>query len=425
VKRAVLVLVCALAAVSGVLGLVVGLPLLRRASEIYRHIRLAASKEPEAREAWTRELGDPDKTLMAFPKQRDNATALRLVQLVRPLGVDIARPQPEQRRLIEAAGDRALNGALADYVRSELTKDGGSIEPPRETVRALLETCRLEIDAIAGFLSTSEPILWESDVSLGPEAPVPNLLGQLQLQRVFIAEALNRARLGRPLEAEEIFEASWALNATLRNRPDVQSQLFAIAAARMEVGLVRRIGVEPASWHERLADHDYRATLLQALEVESIGLFRHLPAGKSLWDRASRSDFLSLRRAFLVTMRDSAVSDGSIEDLIPREEREPTPESLGVILESISTPNLAMAIRRVDRLIVDTELSEHVLEARHLRGKLGHWPKTLAGTGASRLRGGHWDYSADRDDRMTISFSRDLHWGEQKGIVLPIRYSSR
>lgn len=423
-KRAALISVCVLAAAAVLFGFLAGLPVLRRAIETYRHVQQAALREPAARAAWAREFGDPARLLSAFPKQPDNSEAVHLIELVHPLGVSMARPRPERRGLVEAAGDRALSAAFADYGRSELTKIEGSVEPPPETVRALLETCQDDIDAIAGFLSTSRAIVWESDVSLGPEAPVPNLLGHVQLQRVLIAEALNRARQGHRHEAEDILEASWALNRPLRDRPDVISQLIAVAAARMEMGLVRRIPVDPVFWRARLVEHDYRESLLRAIELESIGTLARLPASTSLWDRATRADFLNLRRAFLIAMRGAPVSDGPIGELLPREEREPIPGSLGAILESSATPNLAMAMRRVDRLIVDSELSGLVLKARLLKGRLGHWPQALPETEGSRVPGGRWNYAVDRDGRMTISFSRELNWGNERGIVLPLRYAT-
>jgi hypothetical protein len=423
-RRAVLVSACILVAGAGLFGLVKGIPILREAIETNRHLGQAALREPAARDAWAKEIGDPDRTLAAFPRHKDSQAAVRLIELVGPLGIQMSRPGREQPRPVESPAERALTGALAEYDRSELTRPSGKIGSPPETVRAFLDGCELEIHRIVSFLSRSSSLAWETDVVLGSEAPVPNLLGQIHLQRVLIANALNCAHLGQAGEAEEDLQASWALNASLRDRPDIVSQLIAISVARMQTGLVRRISIDPVAWHERLVDHDYRASLLRAIEVESIAALRRLPIGSSRWDRASRADFLDLRRSFLVGLRNSQVSDGPIESTARLDRLSEKARSLGAIIQAMGMPNLAMAMRRVDSLIVDSELSERILEARLLRDRLGHWPGALPGDGVSRLSGGRWNYTVEGDGRMRISFSRDLQWGDQKGIVLPALYES-
>ena len=82
------------------------------------------------------------------------------------------------------------------------------------------------------------------------------------------------------------------------------------------------------------------------------------------------------------------------------------------------------AVRRVDRLIVDTELTDRILKARILRAKLGHWPSELPGAGESRLVNARWIYAVDPHERLAIALSRELDWGRQLGPVLPVRYES-
>jgi hypothetical protein len=291
-------------------------------------------------------------------------------------------------------------------------------------VRLYLEARGRDLDAIVNFLSTRESPAWKIDVSLGPEAPIPNLLGQIRLQKLLVAHALNRAHLGREDEAERALHASWMLNGSLRDRPDVLSQLIAIAVARLQVGLARRISVDPASWLKRFADHDYRSSLLQAVEMESIAQLRQLPTGSSRWERASRVAFLELRRTFLVNLRDLPVVDGPVGNLDPPFLKHEFPGTLGVMAATLPQDNLANAVRRVDHLIIDTELTERILQARMLKASLGQWPTEIPNFNVSRMTGAHWIYSVSADGRLTVSLSRDLNWEGQPGLMLPLCYES-
>jgi hypothetical protein len=420
-KRAVRVTVRILAAVALSLGLIVGIPIARDAIRMYRHLGRAASREPAAREAWEREFGDPGKTRAAYPKQTKDAAAVRLLDLVRPLGSGMVE-QPGRRNVVEPAGDRALSGSFTDYIRSELTRTAGAAQPPPETVAVFLNECRTDVDAIVDFLSVSEPPVWEIDVWLDSDASGPDPLWQMQLQKILVADALDLFRLGKLGAAEEALDASWTLNASLRERPDVLAQMIAVAVARMQVGLVRRISVDPAIWHSRLADHDYRASLFQALDVDSVRTLERLSTGESAGDRASRTDFLDMRRAFLVRLRDSRVSDRPVAAPANSGQQEDRNFTLGAILARMSETNMPPVLERVHRLIFDAELSELVLEARGMRKKLGHWPSILAGAVTSRFEAGRWSYSVDRDNRMAISSSPPPHWENPSGIVLPARY---
>ena len=422
-KRIAIVFVSLLVAAAVVFGFVKVVPTVRDAIDAQRHVRQAALRAPGAEADWRKEFGDPDLTLAAFPSHEDNEKAVRLIELARTVGIDLARHKSQQPSG-ESDDKRASSRAISHYDEAELTRPGGIVEPPPEAVRAFLEARDREIGDVVSFLSTSEPPAWKVDALLGYEAPIPNLLGQLRLQRLLVAQALNRAQLGRENEAEQVFQASWNLNASLRDRPDVISQLIAIAIARMQAGLARRLPLDPAPWHERLVDHDYRASVLRALEVESIVGVRLLPTGSSLWDRASRADFLDLRRTFLVGLRDSAVADGEIAISSERYLPDSQPRSPGAIVEMIPLPNLAGAIRRADRLIIDMELTERILEARMLRAGLGHWPTEIPGLETSRMPGEHWTYFVGNDGRMTIYFSRELNWEGQHGWMLPLRYES-
>ena len=189
--------------------------------------------------------------------------------------------------------------------------------------------------------------------------------------------------------------------------------MIGTAVARMHVGLARRLAV-PGPWRARLTGHDYRASLLRAMEVEKIGQMRRL-AGSSRYDRAARADYLDLSRILLVGFRDAPVGDGPLAPRFPKD-GDATP---GGVLVSISMPNLAESVRRADRLMVDIELTDRVLQARELRAKLGSWPQEIPGFAASRMPAAHWIYAPAPDGKLSISLSRELRWEGGPGLILP------
>src|ERR1700737_1022097 len=291
-KRPVVLALCLLLAGAALFGLAKGIPFVCNAIEMNRHARKAALREPGAEQDWRREFGDPARTLSAFPRREEREAATRLIELAHSVGIEMARPKEGQKPPRESNSAKKLTEAIRDYGNAELGRPGGSVSPPPEAVRIFLEASGPDIDTILNLLSSPEPPVWKSDVCLGGEAPIPNLLGQMRLQRLLVARALSRAHVGQEGEAERVLRASWSLNASLRDRPDVMSQIIAIAIARMQVGLARRISVSPAAWLAGCAEHDLRASVLRALEVQALGGLRQLPIGSSRRDRASRVDFL-------------------------------------------------------------------------------------------------------------------------------------
>jgi hypothetical protein len=419
-NRRTIVLVAALAAVA-IVGVVYAVPLVRRSIATYRHVQIAAQHEPEARALWARTFGDPDAALAAYPDREASETAVRTAELARAIGLDLA--SSATARVVPAADPlQPVWKAVTEYDHAELTKPGGPVSAPAAAVRAHLDANRAGIQSLVEFLVGAREIAWKSDVaSKGLSAYVPNLLAELNLQRLFVAECLSRVERGALDDVDRILEASWILNAGLRDRPDLISQLVAASVFRMQVGLARRIPIASEVWARRCRDHDYRASLLRAMEIESVVGVRSLPAGASAFDRASRADYLDIKREVLGRLRNAPVSDGPLPlDTWSEEE----PLTAGTVVATIALPNLASTVRRVDRLIVDAELTELVLQARLLRDRLGRWPEALAGAGRSAIPDATWIYSVDGSGMMTIRLSRDLRWQDGQGLVLPVRFES-
>ncbi|MDQ6892618.1 MAG: hypothetical protein M3167_08045 [Acidobacteriota bacterium] len=416
-KPSIAVVVGCLVAAAAMFGAFLALPFVRKAIHTEQNTRRSAAREPAAKEQWRLEFGDPAERLRAFPSRAEDEAAARVVEMARSLGIDMARPKPGALVSRPAEPYRSVAEAVPSYLDAELTSSGDRAGAPPGVLRDFLETHSAELDSLVVFLAgRREPPVWVSAVSLGPEASIPNLLGQIRLQKLLVADCLYSLHGGRTDNAERVLLASWNLNASIRDRPDVISQLIAIAVARMQSGVARRIFLA-GPWRDRLAAHDYRASFLQAMEVDAAGRFWRIPGGPSRAERAMRADYLDLSRVFLVSLRDLPVADGP---LVPARLEGEAGESPGGVLARIGMPNLVEAVRRADRLMVDAELTDRILEARELEASVGHWAAEAPRDGASRMPGARWIYSVGSDGRLTISLSRELHWDVESGLLLPL-----
>lgn len=125
-----------------------------------------------------------------------------------------------------------------------------------------------------------------------------------------------------------------------------------------------------------------------------------------------------------MALRDSPVSDAPLPGSADAIGSDGYRMSTAAIIESIATSNLAGAMARANRLVIDGELTERVLEARAWKARAGRWPTDLPNLGTSRIPGERWIYSVGADGRLTISFSRKLLWKDQQGLMLPLVWES-
>jgi hypothetical protein len=424
-KRLLLLVAGVLIVGAAIFGLSRAVPFVRYSIAVYRHNQVAALHEPEAQQAWRRDFGDPDKTIEAYPTHGDSDSAVQTVALARPLGIEMAIPHRDKADPDKHVDPlRTVWKAVNDYMFSELTKVGGPVALPPEAVRTYLDANRVNLDSIVSHLAKSEDLAWKTDIaSLGLSASAPNLLGELHLQKVLIARCLSGFSRREDYGVDRYLRASWNLNASLRDRPEVISQLIAVTVFRMQLGLARRIPVDPSAWSRRFAQHDFRGSMLRAMEVEAVAGLRVLPQSASTWDRATRADYLDTKRDFLTRLRSAPVSDRPAP-AVPATASDENPLSAGAIVATMALANLADIVQRVDRTMVDLELTELVLKAHQEKASFGHWPDAIPNSRSSRIADASWIYSVSPGGRLTIALSRELRWTHASGLVLPLRYES-
>ena len=157
--------------------------------------------------------------------------------------------------------DEAKRGALSFAWRLRQRRTAEERRLDRATScgrRGLPREKKGAIQDVVTLLAEGSPPAWATNTALGPQAPVPNLLAILRLHRVLATEALVRFEARDAAGAERALRAAWNLERSLRDRPEVLTQLIAISLGRRNAALVRRLAVAPDEWLEKLARHDYR-----------------------------------------------------------------------------------------------------------------------------------------------------------------------
>jgi hypothetical protein len=405
--------------------------------------QIASNKMVVTREGWRETLGSWEEIMARFPTAGANAAALELEGLSAALGIDLATRSAEGRQRPTKEDARAhhrVKKQIGKYLEPQLERPSRGVESPPEELAAYLSEYAGELDAVRRELLGGELPRWEMELERLWEATIPNLLGHIDLQKLLCVDALARLAEGDRAGAIADLEASWRLNTALRDRPVMITQLVAINIARMRAGTLRHVEDVPAVWIERLSEHDFRASLFDALLVES-WLWSQIddgavldqgdnPWARLLWSVATPYTRFCIadisekyRRAVQQLSRRKTLCD---YDLAAGKSTLDVPIPKWNLMAKIIMPNLGGVVDRVARLELDLELTEKVLhleEARREGG--GRWPYAMPGIESSPVcPRDNWTYSFELDGSMSIVFSRDISWPDHIGVILPTRFSA-
>jgi len=379
-----------------------------------------------------------------FPAAETNADAARLEELAACVGIDFTRRgEGESRRrpggcsvaVSDSAGRyEAIRAALIEHGRSQLARVDDRFDPPPAEVAAWLDAQAVNLAALRDHLRAGEP-RWRVDLALGYQAPLPNLLALLSLHRVLVVAGGEAQRLGRPDEAAAWLDASLRLDAALVERPELISQLVSAAAARLQAGLLRRLDPPPPGRAEDLAEPDRWRSFLTAIEGEGRvhlegdtggaltpqgeqqALGRVLGVVSAPWTRLSLA---GISRRLAGAVEALAVRDACAElppavtadaaELFPRWN----------VIGRVAWPNLTDAVRKVDRLRLDIELSGHVVALREARSRNGRWPEIGNGFPSTQCPAERWLVRTLPGGRLEVSFSRELPPAAGPVLELPL-----
>jgi hypothetical protein len=214
---------------------------------------------------WPAGLGTLASVEARTRPQKTSDGARRLVALAAPLGISFKTsadtPEPVRK-------------AIGEYVKAEQERSESTIGEPPAEVLSYLTTHEAAIDALREHLLHGDPIAWEIDVSKGMDAPIPNLLGHMQVARLLTTRALLRARK-HDVRAGDDLHAAWRLTQTLQARPELISQLIALAMSRMVNASAWKLPESDTAWLDEMRNVDHRRLLLGGYQYDTWLMWRH------------------------------------------------------------------------------------------------------------------------------------------------------
>jgi hypothetical protein len=405
---------------------------------------VASYKTTTVERRWAGTLGTWDEILERYPPAEANPAALELERLTARLGIDTAprshegRPRPTAER--KTGFKKTLSGDMATYRQALLELPRRAPGPPPANVAAFLESHEEDLAAVRRHLIEGGVPRWEMHVERVAAAPIPNLLGHIDLQKLLITDALAKIAAGDRDRALEDLEASWSLMQSLRDAPFLISQLIALADGRLLAGALRQVGDVPAVWRDRLAGEDFRRSFTNALKYEgwfwtqfddtadftSLSGFasRLLGSVAKPYVRYCLADVSDDFHDRLLNLDDvRAICD---YDLSAQRADLDVPVPRWNAIGGLVVPNLGGTLRRLARLELDLELTVKLIDLeRARRANGGVWPDSLPGVELSgACPRDRWVYGVTPGQGMTLAFSREVTWSGLKGHKLPLRFTA-
>ncbi len=386
--------------------------------------RTGSGREAKIDRQWAAIERALDRFEQEFPRARANASARALEDIASHLGIDLAtrgarnrsRPSKVQRQEFQA-----IARALGEYVRREAVRPDDRIEEPPEAVQSFFASRAAQLAAIS--LLGPETPRWEMNVRAGPGAPVLNIQGQLNLQKVLIAAALQENARGRAPEAERFLEVSWRLNQIALARPELISQILAIAVCQLQVGVLRKLPVPPAEWADRLRKQDLRSRVFSSLDNEAL-----LSAYEAKEQEAKRDMIRYVTATRQVVARFELQNPCEFSRrAADRAWRPLFSDRDSAFVVSIALPNLSNTVHRLFRALLDQELTEKVLQAKSARLQLedGVWPREMENLESCVCPGASWCYRVASDGMMRISFDGFFEeWPGSLALKLPLTFTT-
>jgi hypothetical protein len=372
----------------------------------------------------------------AYPKKTVSSAGLEIERLAARLGIDAAPqvpavPDPEDpERVVPVRPDDGRDrpdpefgkrthstiSAVGRWVDQELAEPSERIGPPPESVARFFEENAATLDELAAVAAGRRPIEWDLDVTRRLEAPMPGYVGLTRLQRVLAGRALIEVRAGDPDSALVTIEGMWRLAASLAERPNLISHMIVINHIRLVVGLLRKIDGPTFGWEARIRHPAFYGGFLAAFQNDP-------------WPRAANPEVAPLvetmtriYRRFADGLIERSPCDWTSADLAHSWEvavsGEKSPDDM---IASIASDSIINMVRRWQRLLVDSELTALVLEARAERAasREGEWPGRLSNLESSVCPGRFYSYR--RAGGVTLAFGGEPP-ADDRGLVLPMTF---
>lgn len=365
-------------------------------------ITATSTTESVGNETWPAGLGTLASVEARVRPQQTNEAARRLIALAAPLEISFESTPGKD-------GNAATRSAFAEYLKGEQVRSEATIAAPPPPLSAFLAERETHIDALRDHLLTAGPIAWEVDASKGETAPVPNLLAHMQITRLLITRALDRGRVN-DVRAWDDLHAVWRLTESLTARPELISQLIAMAMSRSINAASWKLPPASAPWLADLHKVDHRRLLLAAVQYDTWNMWR-LGEGKTKSFQAAlvkpyfRWSMLGIARhqrdsaaqiaAMTVCDFDGAAFYEQRMQAIPRWNH----------LAQMAMPNVGAAWQRALRLVAEREATANAM-------RIAQGQPIIA---TSECSDGTWTYANGR-----LSFSREIPPSTSADQAMPL-----
>jgi hypothetical protein len=397
---------------------------------------IASGRAVRRAEAGWAQAGEPmDAFAARFPVQGDSPAGIKLDALTRPLGIQLSGPLPAsgsekkaQAELLQSAGKLVGDCAHAGT---------DACASPPSTVASFLLKESARLDAIETQILDGGPLHWEQDVAKGMAAPMPRLLGHRYLQNLLLARALMRIGIGTPQLAARPLEASWTLNASLSERPDLISRLLAVSIAGMQHGVLRTLRTPSDGWRSRMQEIRFADSLRVPYQLEAWNWTRFTSGPWGIFDVTSMETGKAPPRGVLgrtarfLTAPYVRLCFAGVSEAMLRVNRElPSERRCDIdmdryskvfeesfprwnILGRIATPSLVRAWTSFRYADLDRELTQQVFASRAERRTSGRWP--TARVASTVCEGLLWEKQAGSDGTLTLRTSMKPFTLDEKG----------
>ena len=388
----------------------------------------ARGRVREVRARWAADGVSFEELAARYPDEPTNAAAHRVEALAAKLGINMV---PKTQPPLKQVGNYSVKTDVAEYLERELSSELGVARPAPRGVFDFIDAHAAELDGLVAVLTEGDGPRWVHESNYGWDAHIANLHGHVTLQKLLAAVALHRAASGRGDDALRVLDASWTLNQSLRERPELYSRLIALAAMKFQLGTLRKVDDVPMVWDERLVSIDDRVALREALQwdvgmwmqplpddlVEAL-LTEHPPYAaphrvvtfltRPYWVACGAD---SAERTRIVVAADRALApcvatEAELDAKVPPVAWWRTPSFFGGSFGG-------NALERAGRLSFDIELTRHVVRARAER--------------VARIVTGpcpDWTFRTEvlPDGRMSVSYDGPPVADPSPAYVLPVRW---
>jgi len=356
-------------------------------------LAVAGMKQRYVARTWPDNLGTLADVAPRYPDMETNAAATALTKLTSNLGVSTVPLVKETSPDYDA-----IKEPLNTYFRAELERVGDRLQPPPANVAAYLAQHDAPLNAIRDHVVSAGPIRWVQHFKLGHDAPLPNLLGQMTLTKLFTARALAKAA-NHDATAWDDLHTIWLLDRELWSRPELISQLIALAGTRMVNASAAKMPLPVPPWFHEVQSFDYDHNFAASYQAEAwmINNAPRPPAQRPFFDACALDAVETMRRwtTDIATAKGCGISPAQTMDIASWN-----------VLAQVAVPNLSGAWQRFGRFRAELDATDKILALRR-----GETPST-----ATRCSDGTWSVSA-----LGLKFSKDIAVPDP-GIKYPLVY---